>query len=84
MGVEPPRPVSQARRVTSPAPSCRGCRFHYITYEEEWPYGCRAFEFKSRRLPSLVVLESSGEPCRAFEARSSEPGGRPNGVKEER
>jgi len=70
--------------VTSPAPSCRGCRFHYITYEEEWPYGCRAFEFKSKRLPSLVVEESSGEPCRAFEPRPPEAGRRPADPKERR
>ncbi len=30
------------------------------------PYGCRAFGFKSKQIPSLVVLQSSGEACKAF------------------
>ncbi len=50
-------------------PDCRGCRHHYVTYEAQWPHGCRAFEIKSARLPALVVRESSGQACASFEPR---------------
>jgi len=59
--------------VPSLGPDCRTCRFHYITYEQDWPYGCNAFEFKSKHTPSRVVEESSGEACRAYQPRSIRP-----------
>jgi len=36
------------------------------------PYGCDAIGFKSRIVPHLEVLRTSGSPCRAY-ARKSEP-----------
>ncbi len=44
--------------------SCFGCRFFVITYVPTTPYACRAFQFKSRRLPALEVMASSGQPCK--------------------
>jgi hypothetical protein len=55
--------------VDLPPPDCRLCAHYYVTHEASWPHGCRAFELKSRRLPCLVVRESSGAECRAFTAR---------------
>jgi hypothetical protein len=45
---------------------CWKCRHHYITWEESFPYGCRALGFKSRRLPVFDVRESSGHDCLYF------------------
>ncbi len=42
------------------------CRFLQITWEPERPYGCRAFGFKSKRIPSLEVRDASGEQCLRF------------------
>jgi len=36
------------------------------------PYGCDAIGFKSRIVPHLEVLRTSGSPCRAY-TRKSEP-----------
>jgi hypothetical protein len=47
-------------------PDCMQCRHFFITHEAAHPRGCRAYGFKSRRLPAMVVLESSGQPCRLF------------------
>lgn len=52
---------------------CQRCRHFYVTYQMPRPYACRHFGFESARLPCLEVLASSGEACRAFEAR---PAGR--------
>ncbi len=43
--------------------SCFGCRFFSITYDRTRPYGCRAFGFRSQRLPSIDVYMSSGKQC---------------------
>jgi hypothetical protein len=43
--------------------NCFECRHFFITHEPARPYGCEAMGFKSRELPSSVVLRSSGEPC---------------------
>jgi hypothetical protein len=62
--------------VDRPSPDCRRCAHYYITYETQWPHGCRAFELKSARLPHLVVLENSGAHCQGFtERESGQPGG---------
>lgn len=54
------------------APDCRDCVHYFITWDVAFPYGCRAMDFKSKRLPHLDVLESSGQPCLRFEPRQRE------------
>lgn len=48
------------------APDCLRCKNYFITYDPRQPRGCRAYGFKSRDLPSHVVLSSSGAPCHFF------------------
>ena len=48
---------------------CFKCKHFYITWEPNNPRGCHAFAFKTRRMPSDVVLETSGEPCLKFLAK---------------
>ena len=45
---------------------CRDCRFYHITWDPKAPHGCRALKFKSRWMPSVVVLKSSGTRCLHF------------------
>lgn len=60
--------VAEAWGVPHPEPDCPRCRHHFVTYEPQWPHGCRAFDFKSKGLPRVVVEQNSGAPCQAFEA----------------
>ncbi|RMH52763.1 MAG: uracil-DNA glycosylase [Zetaproteobacteria bacterium] len=53
-------------------PDCRRCRHLQITWQPERPYGCRAFGFRSKRLPALEVRLASGTPCLRFVARVRE------------
>jgi len=41
-----------------------------VTWDKSFPYGCAAFNFKAKRLPSAEVLQSSGHECLKFEAKS--------------
>ncbi|MEN6411244.1 MAG: hypothetical protein ABFC84_00590 [Veillonellales bacterium] len=45
---------------------CIKCQYHYITWDRDFPHGCKVLGFKSRKIPSLVVRESSGQECLAF------------------
>ena len=51
---------------------CFKCKHFYVTWEPSNPRGCRAFGFKTHRIPSDVVLETSGEACLKFVAKSTE------------
>ena len=53
----------------SPLPDCRRCRWFYITWDPKKPYGCRAMQFKSQKLPALEVLEADGSVCISFKAK---------------
>jgi hypothetical protein len=49
--------------------NCHSCKNFYITWEKDFPYGCRAMEFKSARLPSLDVEEADGQACLAHASK---------------
>ncbi len=55
-----------------PKVNCLACRHFFITYRPDHPYGCRALGFKSKELPSRVVLASSGLNCQAFTSKNKD------------
>lgn len=46
---------------------CRKCKSYYITWDRNFPYGCRIFQVKSRQMPNTVVFQSTGKPCECFQ-----------------
>ncbi|MFL8937656.1 uracil-DNA glycosylase [Rossellomorea oryzaecorticis] len=46
--------------------NCFKCRYFYTTWEPAHPRGCRGYSFKTKAMPSTVVLQSSGRPCLKF------------------
>lgn len=59
--------------MTITLPQCRKCKNFFITYEPAKPYGCRAMGFKSKRIPAMVVYDTSGIVCQLFTSKT-EPG----------
>ena len=56
---------------------CHGCIHYFVTYDRHRPYGCARFGFKTKSLPSQVVIESTGMQCAYREDRGSRnPGGK--------
>ncbi|KZO00365.1 uracil-DNA glycosylase [Bacillus badius] len=53
--------------------NCFQCKFFFVTWDQKSPRGCRAYGFKSKQLPSAVVLHASGHPCRQFSSKSVKP-----------
>lgn len=51
--------------------NCYECIHHFITHQPNHPYGCKAYGFKSKKMPSVAVFESSGKPCQAYEKKDS-------------
>lgn len=49
------------------APNCLKCIYFYVTWDPRFPRGCRMFGIKTPKLPSRVVLETTGHHCPAFE-----------------
>ena len=60
------------------SPRCNQCPHYFITHELPFRYGCRALDFKSRRLPELDVIASSGQACLYFEPKA--PANQPQSV----
>ena len=58
-------------RKTNAAARCRDCMHYYITHDAAFRYGCRALDFKSRRLPEREVIDASGQPCQYYSRRDS-------------
>lgn len=52
-----------------PKVNCRECRYYYITFDANAPYGCRVYGFKSKLTPSIAVYQSSGMHCSLFQPK---------------
>ena len=49
--------------------SCFNCKFHFITYDLNRPWGCRKFGFKSNISPKVEVKKETGMECAYFTIR---------------
>ena len=45
---------------------CNSCAYFFITWNKDFPYGCRAMRFMSSNSPSRDVLEVEGRECLAY------------------
>jgi hypothetical protein len=61
--------LSELPQNSPAAVRCHGCVHFQVTYQADWPYACRAYGLRSRRLPSAEVLHVSGHACQLREAR---------------
>lgn len=42
---------------------CQKCIYYYVTWEVAKPHGCKAYGFKSKIIPSIVVKNTSKSDC---------------------
>jgi hypothetical protein len=52
-----------------PKVSCWQCRHFNTSWDKNFPYLCRALNFKSRMLPCIEVRQSDGRECMAFKPK---------------
>jgi hypothetical protein len=49
---------------------CLTCKYYYITWDQKYPYGCKAMGFKSNTMPCLDTLRLSGQRCCSYENKT--------------
>lgn len=49
--------------------NCFNCMHFYVTWDPNFPRGCRAFQFKTAKIPSVQVFEASGKRCLRFKKK---------------
>ena len=49
-----------------PPPFCPRCVHYFVTWDPNFPKGCRLFGIKSRALPSMEVRLANNRDCPAF------------------
>jgi len=51
---------------------CHKCEYYYVTWDKDFPHGCRVMHFKSRQYPSQVVHSSTlGMYCLSFKKKDT-------------
>jgi len=50
--------------------NCRLCKYFFITWDKLSPYGCKSMGFKSKLIPSTVVLKTTGKDCLSFQPKN--------------
>ncbi|MBL97833.1 MAG: uracil-DNA glycosylase [Legionellales bacterium] len=49
--------------------NCWKCNYFAVSWDPNHPYSCGAMGFKSKLLPSIEVIHSSGIICQAFKQK---------------
>ena len=55
--------------MSAKKPICQKCESYFVTWEKDRPHGCKAHNFKSKEIPSSVVVQSSGMNCLLFKEK---------------
>jgi hypothetical protein len=55
---------------TMQKPRCAQCKYYYVTWDKNHPYGCKKWGFKSPTIPTAAVLRASGKECQVFEQKN--------------
>ena len=51
---------------------CHKCEYYFVTWDKNFPHGCRGMDFKSRQIPGIVVRKSnSGRDCLLFKVKKN-------------
>jgi hypothetical protein len=49
--------------------NCFKCKHFTVTWDPSFPRACNFYNFKSARIPSIVVYEATGTVCGEFEKK---------------
>jgi hypothetical protein len=50
---------------------CHKCKYYYVTWEKNFPHGCKAMGFKSKQFPAITVYVSSNQDCLLYREKKS-------------
>lgn len=49
---------------------CQKCIYYYVTWLNTTPHGCKAYGFKSKIIPSVVVKNTSSQECMFYKIKN--------------
>lgn len=49
--------------------NCFKCKHYFITWDKNFPRGCKIYNSKSSMMPSMLVQKETGEKCLAFQLK---------------
>lgn len=52
--------------------NCLKCIHYHVTWDPAFPNGCKAMRFKSKEMPSAMVLKNTGHECLLFKTKSTD------------
>jgi hypothetical protein len=52
--------------------NCIRCEHFFVTWQKEFPKGCRLFKFKTKGMPSKTVFEATGKQCEHFAEKAKQ------------
>jgi hypothetical protein len=50
------------------------CKHYHVTFEPLAPRGCKLYKFKSTLMPYVLVKQTTGKDCEAFELKVKKNG----------
>jgi hypothetical protein len=56
---------------------CPRCQYFYVTWDKNFPSGCKVYRFKTRKTPSDFVYEATGMVCEHFAEKPEKKSGKP-------
>lgn len=54
--------------------ACMKCKHYHVTFDSVSPRGCKLYGFKSHLMPYVLVKQSTGKDCQAFEEKVKKSG----------
>ena len=48
---------------------CQKCVYYFVTWQNSAPHGCKAYGFKSKQLPSILVKQTSNMACQFYKPK---------------
>lgn len=63
--------MSEEIKMTQDRVNCFQCSHFFITWDKNFPHGCKVYGFKTRQLPSTAVQQASGAGCAAFQPKKT-------------
>jgi hypothetical protein len=61
---------------------CFSCKHFYITWDKNFPYGCKVLGFKSKSMPAGEVYKASALECLRYEKKPDAPKRQPSQKKD--
>lgn len=50
--------------------ACMKCKHYHVTFDPSAPRGCKLYGFKTPLMPYVLVKQSTGKDCTAFEVKN--------------